>query len=324
MKPNKYIIFFARKLWFWGWSKLMNGFAPSDKNGNYKRPYGLFLDQTFQINFQEENILYLLVGASCPWCHRTLLSYQLQDLSNVIKIIFLKPDINEGRWVFKEKFYGYKTLREIYKNSQNTFNILLPETLPLLVLSRNNKLRIISNESAGILKYLNSITNHKTSNKDRIYQSEEQFTELIHRKINNGVYKCGFARNQKSYLKASSELFNALDLIESKLEESRGPWLYGKKITIADIYLFPTMIRWELIYNKLFKCSEREISDYKHIMKWRLNFYNYKDIEKTCLPSTWVEDYYKSLFPLNPSQIVPVHDSLRNILEKGFNHKTSI
>jgi len=38
---NKYLIKASRKFWFWFWTQLMNGFAPSDLHGNYKRPKGI-------------------------------------------------------------------------------------------------------------------------------------------------------------------------------------------------------------------------------------------------------------------------------------------
>ena len=49
----------------------MNGFAPSDLHGNYKRPKGIKVDVNYDINKPNKTI-YLLVGKSCPWCHRTL------------------------------------------------------------------------------------------------------------------------------------------------------------------------------------------------------------------------------------------------------------
>ena len=33
---NKYLINLAKRFWFWFWKKLMNGFAPTDQQGNYK------------------------------------------------------------------------------------------------------------------------------------------------------------------------------------------------------------------------------------------------------------------------------------------------
>ena len=57
----------------------------------------------------------MLVGKSCPWCHRTLLVYKLKNLSKQVKVIFLEADINSGQWIFKEKFKGCKTLINFIK-----------------------------------------------------------------------------------------------------------------------------------------------------------------------------------------------------------------
>jgi len=50
-------------------------------------------------------------------------------------------------------------------------------------------------------------------------------------------------------------------------------WVFGEELTYADIYLFPTLIRWELIYSKLFKCTEQELSNFEIIIEWRLKFF---------------------------------------------------
>ena len=94
---NKYIINFAKKFWFWFWKKLMDGFAPADLQGNYKRPKGILVDQTNDLDCNIKNY-YLLVGNSCPWCHRTLLVHKMKNLSKKVKVIFLKPDFNNGQW----------------------------------------------------------------------------------------------------------------------------------------------------------------------------------------------------------------------------------
>ena len=96
---NKYLINFAKILWFWFWEKLMNGFAPSDTHGNYKRPKGILIDKNYYFPRNTQKT-YLLVGNSCPWCHRTLLIYKLKNLSKKVKIIFLEADINSGQWIF--------------------------------------------------------------------------------------------------------------------------------------------------------------------------------------------------------------------------------
>ena len=309
---NKYLINFSKKFWFWFWTKLMNGFAPSDLQGNYRRPSGILINKNHVFKGKNENT-YLLVGNSCPWCHRTLLIYKLKNLSKKVKVIFLEADINSGQWIFNEKFEGCDTLHQFYKKAQK--HNLFRSTLPLLFNFQNDQINILSNESSEIVKFLNSIKVDSSQEALQISKCDQDLLEIIHSDINNGVYKCGFARNQISYEKASKNLFEALTKIEKKFDENLGNWICGEDLTYADIYLFPTIIRWELIYRQLFKCTEKEISDFKNIIKWRLRFFKLTKVSETCFDSEWKKDYYKALFPLNPNQIIPVLPSLEEIMQ---------
>ena len=313
MKKNRYLIIFARRFWFWYWKKLMNGFAPADINGNYKRPKGIIENNVIKFDPQKNAKFYLLIGSTCPWCHRVLLMHKLKNLSKTINLIYLKPRFQDGEWTFKQRFVGMKTLGELYTKTK--LNIKSRPTLPLLVCVDNKKIETISNESSAIIKILNNIgEDHKTNDK-RIIFSDEKLLKLIHNSINDGVYKCGFARNQSAYEKASKNLFSSLDKVNLILGENGGPWLHGEELSFADIYLFPTLIRWELIYSTLFKCTQKDISEYKNIISWRQNFFNLQEVRETCFEKEWMEDYYKALFPLNPSQIIPLQNSLEKIIQ---------
>tara|TARA_B100000674_G_scaffold208114_1_gene170241 strand:- start:73 stop:963 length:891 start_codon:yes stop_codon:yes gene_type:complete len=290
--------------------KLMDGFAPSDINGNYERPKGFSYNDS-NININKNKDYYLLVGSTCPWCHRLIISYKLLNLKNSIKIIFLVPKYETGEWIFKEKFYNCKNLREIYVKCDQTK--IFRATLPTFLSYEKGEMKFISNESRDILKFFNSMIFNSLDNY-LIKDCERTLLDLINDDINNGVYKCGFARNQDAYIEASQKLFAALTKIEKLLNKNGGPWLLGKEISIADIYLFPTIIRWELIYSKLFKCTEKDISSFKNVIMWRYHFYNLKGISETCSDKNWLQDYYQAIFPLNPNQIIPLQPSLEEII----------
>jgi len=102
--------------------------------------------------------------------------------------------------------------------------------------------------------------------------------------------------------------------VENFLKKNKGDWIFGEELTYADIYLFPTLIRWELIYSKLFKCTEQELSNFKKIIEWRLNFFKLSNVNRTCFDNEWKKDYYKALFPLNPYLVIPVFPSLEKIM----------
>jgi len=291
----------------------MNGFAPSDIEGNYERPKGIINNNKLKFNPQKNEKLYLLIGSTCPWCHRVLLMYKLKNLSKTINLIYLKPRFQEGEWAFKKLFLEMKTLSELY--SKSNLKINSRPTLPVLIRFKNEKTEIISNESSEIIKILNNIENVANTNEKKIICRNEKLLNLIHYSINDGVYKCGFARNQSAYEKASKNLFSSLGKVNSVLGDNGGPWLLGKEISFADIYLFPTLIRWEIIYRILFKCTQKDISEYQNIIRWRLNFFNIKEVRETCFEKEWMEDYYKALFPLNPNQIIPLQNSLEKIIQ---------
>ncbi len=308
---NKYLIKASKKFLFWFWTQLMNGFAPSDIQGNYRRPSGITINNEYDINNEIEPI-YLLVGNSCPWCQRTLLVHKIKNLSKKVKVVFLKADIEHGEWIFDTNFRGFMRLSNIYKkaNKKKFFRA----TLPLLINFEKDKVKILSNESSQIIRLLNSIENESKNQALDIKDCNQKFLDLIHNNINDGVYKCGFARNQSSYEKASKNLFKALNEVENTINRNKGDWIFGEELTYADIYLFPTLVRWELIYSKLFKCTEKEISDFRKIIEWRLKFFKLFNVDETCYENEWKKDYYKALFPLNPNQIIPVLPSLKEIM----------
>jgi len=289
----------------------MNGFAPSDIQGNYKRPKGITINNEYDI-CNEEGQIYLLVGNSCPWCQRTLIIHEIKNLSEKVEVIFLKADVEHGEWIFNENFKGCIRLSEIYKKANKKINFRA--TLPVLISFIKDEVNILSNESSQIIRLLNSININSKHETLVVKDCNKELLDLIHYNINDGVYRCGFSRNQSSYEKASKNLFEALSKVENLIIQNQGDWIFGENLTYADIYLFPTLIRWELIYSKLFKCTETELSNFEKIIEWRLKFFKLSNVDKTCYDNEWKKDYYKALFPLNPNQVIPVLPSLKEIM----------
>tara|TARA_Y100001968_G_scaffold328448_1_gene375603 strand:+ start:107 stop:1087 length:981 start_codon:yes stop_codon:yes gene_type:complete len=315
----------ARQIWNLQWEILMNGLAPADSDGSYKRPINL--QNQIQIPSKEDlknrisdQIPGLIIGKSCPWAHRAWMIYEIKGLKKSINLHIAKVDNAGGRWILDPPIQGCNTLQKLYMkcgSHQST-----RATVPILFDPGNgtkSKLKVINNESAELTEILNNwpICDRKIDlNPSESKSQVMNWQNLIQENINNGVYKCGFARNQKAYEKASENLFMSLSKIEQYLQ-SNGPWLCGKNLTIADIRLFPTMIRWESVYEPLFKCTKKQIASFPNIIKWRKNIYNLYNIKNTCDSDAWRKDYFGALFPLNPSCIIPKGESIGNIV----NHK---
>ena len=314
----------AREIWNCEWHILMNGLAPSDSKGNYKRPENL--QQEINIptkenleNRDSDQMPYLIVGKSCPWAHRVWIMHEIKDLKATINLNIARVDNSSGRWVFERNLKGCKTLQQLYKKC-NYYQIKR-YTVPMLFdpgEKAKSKFRLINNESADLVNILNEWPVSNTNldlNKKKYHDKILSWQNLIQENVNNGVYKCGFSRNQKAYEEASENLFSTLDIIDESLNSS-GPFLCGEELTIADIRLFPTLIRWECVYQPLFKCSKKPIQSFPNIIKWRKMIFNLYNIKKTCDADAWRKDYFGALFPLNPSSIIPKGESISKIVNQ--------
>ena len=312
----------ARQIWNFEWEILMNGLAPSDSSGNYERPTNLqkqiAIPTKEDLKSRDRNQLPgLIIGKSCPWAHRTWIIYEVKGLKKSINLYVAQVDKVGGRWQLEPSIHGCKTLQELYKKCGNYHS--KRATVPILFdpgSERKSNFKLINNESSELVEILNDwpIYDQKIELYPRKYKEQIIYWQnLIQENINNGVYKCGFARNQQAYEKASENLFSTLNIIEEHLQ-SNGPWLCGKNLSIADIRLFPTLIRWEAIYYPLFKCSNKPIKSFPNIIKWRKKIFNMYNIKKTCDVDTWRKDYFGSLFPLNPSNIIPNGENITTII----------
>ncbi|WP_413677233.1 glutathione S-transferase family protein [Prochlorococcus sp. MIT 0916] len=314
----------AKEIWNCEWNFLMNALAPADSKGNYKRPKNIQPEIQIPTKGDLENrdidqMPYLIVGQSCPWAHRVWIMHEIKGLKATINLNIAQVNTSSGKWIFEPNLKGSKTLQDLYKKCNNSQ--VKRATVPMLFdpgKEAKSKFKLINNESADLLEILNSWpvhTNNTDFNPKVHHKKIFNWQKLIQENINNGVYKCGFARNQKAYEKASKDLFSTMNIIEESLNSS-GPWLCGKDITIADIRLFPTLIRWESVYEPLFKCSRKPIKSFPNIIKWRKTFFNLYNIKKTCNADAWRKDYFGALFPLNPSSIIPKGESISKIVNQ--------
>ena len=109
--------------------------------------------------------------------------------------------------------------------------------------------------------------------KDRI-KDIDAMNEWVYDRINNGVYKCGFASTQDAYDTNVHALFESLDRLDSHLAAARTPYLFGDHITEADIRLYPTIARFDVAYFTLFKCNLKMVRhDYPYLHEWLQRLY---------------------------------------------------
>eukprot|EP01111_Echinosteliopsis_oligospora_P019846 TRINITY_DN9816_c0_g1_i1.p1 TRINITY_DN9816_c0_g1~~TRINITY_DN9816_c0_g1_i1.p1 ORF type:complete len:332 (-),score=92.87 TRINITY_DN9816_c0_g1_i1:31-1026(-) len=267
----------------------------------------------------EPNRYHLYVSLACPWAHRTMLFRKLKGLEDVIGLSVVHYYMGEYGWSFKKEHKGdvddattgdsvhnFDFLRQVYMKSDPDYNGRI--TVPVLWDKHKNV--IVNNESSEIIRILNKEFNAFAKNPSLDLCPEElradidKMNEYVYPNINNGVYRCGFATSQQAYEEAFRDLFTALDKIEDVLSKSR--FLTGDKFTEADVRLFTTLIRFDVVYVGHFKCNKKQIRQYPAIYNYLKELYQHPSIKPTVNFKHIKNHYYMSHPSINPTGVVPV------------------
>lgn len=316
--PPSLLIRTAKTIWTTLWRTMMSQMAPSDTAGNYQRPKSVFCDLIPSVQFPAvPNRYRLIVGMGCPWAHRTLIVRALKGLEATIAVTIVSPSGNESCWVFDQPSdkgsLSCRTLPQFYTKAQKGYQGRA--TVPVLWDTQTNT--IVNNESAEIIEILNAAFNDSATRPElNLYPIElqreiDRWNTLIYSAVNNGVYRCGFAQTQSAYAAACNELFDTLEIIDRTLATRR--YLCGEPLTLADIRLFTTLIRFDIAYYGLFKCNRQRIAEYKSLSSYVRDIYQLPGVADTCDVDAIKRDYFGNLFPLNPGGIVPLGPDLTNL-----------
>jgi glutathionyl-hydroquinone reductase len=311
--PPNLIIILGKFVWTTLWQIMMSKLAPRDRTGAYLRPASEFHHHIGDEQYPAAIDRYhLYVGMSCPWAHRTLVVRVLKGLENVVSVTTVMASAESGGWVLPD---GNQTLRDVYRSAQSDYQGRC--TVPMLWDKQTKT--IVNNESAEIIVILNSALNEFAKHPELdLYPVDlrtqiDQWNEKIYNSVNNGVYRCGFAQTQAAYDMACEELFTMLDELDRSLATSR--YLCGDRLTLADVRLFTTLIRFDIAYFGLFKCDRHRIQDYQYLGAYLRDLYQHPKIADTCDLESIKRDYYGNLFPLNPSGIIPTGSGFEQLLE---------
>jgi putative glutathione S-transferase len=265
----------------------------------------------------ESGRYHLYVSLACPWAHRTLIVRALKKLEAAIPVSIVEPVMSEQGWSFSSALpdhaNGYSYLHQLYTATKPDYSGRV--TVPVLWDTATHT--IVSNESADIIRMLNSAFNVFGDASIDLYPPEfhkeiDRINAFVYENINNGVYRCGFASNQIVYERAFKQLFNALDWVETQL--ARQPYLIGDTPTEADWRLFTTLIRFDVVYYGHFKCNRNRIEDFPHLSRYLRVLYQTPGIADTVNFDHIKRHYYMSHPHINPTRIVPVGPKLDYLL----------
>lgn len=248
----------------------------------------------------------LYVSPACPWSHTTLILHSLNGLASLVPIRLLQPVITESGWQLEEETEDSpRYLYELYIKSRSGYSGRA--TVPVLF-DASDKV-IASNESSEIARLFDDVFSRvagretcKLSPLDLRAQIDE-VNEQIYRDITNRVYQVGFSSEQADYGQHVDRLFTALDNLNMLL--SRQCFLLGSGVTEADVKLYVCLVRFDVVYHHLFRCSRRRISEYAALTRYLKDLQAIPAFRDTTDVSQIKRHYYLSHVRLNPVGIIP-------------------
>ena len=206
---------------------------------------------------------------------------------------------------FRDGLYDLDAIHRLYVQSDS--NYTGRATVPVLWDTKLN--RIVSNESAEIIRMFNSAFNEITGDTQDFCAADklaeiDQLNDFVFNNINNGVYRSGFARTQEAYTKAVIALFEALDELEQRLGKQR--YLLGAEITESDWRLLPTLVRFDVGYFSAFKCNLKALRDYPNLSSYLADLYQQPGVAETVDLDIYRRGYHSKNPLRNPHGVVPV------------------
>lgn len=298
------------------WSAEWHPVQATDKQGGFVRQTSSFrhwITADGSSEFAAESDRYhLYVALICPWASRTLVARSLKGLEKVISVSVVEPQLGAQGWHFgdypgadRDWLNKAEYIHELYTRADADFTGRA--TVPVLWDKKTQT--IVNNESADILRMLNSGFGDLADNSLDLYPEDlraeiDAINASIYPRLNNGVYRTGFATTQVSYQQAFNDVFSQLDELEQRLKDGR-TFLLGERLTEADIRLFVTLVRFDVAYHGLFKCNLRRLRDYPLLDRYLKSMLAVSGVRQTVNIDHIKQGYY-SIKALNPNGIVPV------------------
>lgn len=258
----------------------------------------------------ERGRYHLYVSHACPYSARTVLVRCVKQLHDVVSMSALNPVRGPDGWLFgsddhSDPLNGFRSLREAYEATDPSYE----GRVSVPVLWDRKTRRIVSTESGDIMRMLGSQWNAVGGDPavdpypQQLRTGIDALNQWIATRINDAVYDVGTATSQVVYEREHRKLLAALDELEQRLAASR--FLLGDAPVECDWRLFPTLVRFDAVYARLFKCGRR-LTEMPRLLRYVRELYRLPGIAATVRHDEILRHYYRSFPALNPNGIVPV------------------
>lgn len=272
----------------------VDGESSTDQDGAFDRVETTFRNRIRNdpgVRFAPEPGRYhLYIARNCPWAHGAALVRRLAGLTDAVTMDVVDPVREDDGWKFTpekdgctaDTVNGTDYLRDVYRkaDSEYTGRVTVP------VLWDRKEETIVNNESIEIMEQFASAFDGVGAGGRNLYpepqrEAIDRVVYAIYAPINNGVYRAGFAATQAAYDNAVRDVFDALDHWDAVLADQR--YLVGDELTLADLRMFPTLVRFDHCYHTAFKCDKRFIHQYDNLWPYLRDVFQTPEVAETVL-----------------------------------------
>jgi glutathionyl-hydroquinone reductase len=255
---------------------------------------------------------YRLVAArACPWANRAVIVRRLLGLEDAISLGVAGSLHDERSWRFhndpdnRDPVLHIEYLGEAYEKAHPGYDDGV--TVPTMVEIATGK-AVTNNFQQLTLDFSTQWRAFHRPGAPDLYPEAhraeiDEINEGVYHDVNNGVYKCGFAKGQEAYERAYDALFARLDGLSERLATRR--YLVGDTITEADVRLWVTLVRFDPVYHGHFKCNRQKLSEMPVLWAYSRDLFQTPGFGDTIDFEQIKQHYYGVHAEINPSGIVP-------------------
>lgn len=262
----------------------------------------------------------LVVARGCPWANRSMIVRRLLGLENAISMGVAGPLHDERSWRFhndpgnRDPVLHIEWLREAYEKAQPGYDDGV--TVPTMVEVATGE-AVTNNFQQLTLDFSTQWTAFHRPGAPDLYPQAlraeiDEINEAVYHDVNNGVYKCGFAKGQGAYERAYDTLFARLDALSERLATRR--YLVGDTITEADVRLWVTLVRFDPVYHGHFKCNRQKLTELPVLWAYARDLFQTPGFGDTIDFDQIKQHYYGVHTEINPTGIVPKGPDVSNWL----------
>jgi putative glutathione S-transferase len=223
----------------------------------------------------EPGRFHLYSGWFCPWAHRSTLVLALAGLASAVSVSYVDGARDARGWAFRsptgpDPVNGFTLLREAYEATEPGFDGHV--SVPALWDRRTRQ--VVSNDYGTLDADLAAGFQDSSRTGVDLYPADlrQEIDELdlwLGPTVNHGVKVA--TRSGSEGRIARDRVRAALTVLERTFKHSR--YLLGERLTLADVRLFVTLVRYDVGPNAKSRIGPR-LSEYSHLWAYARDLYS--------------------------------------------------